>query len=53
MEGTRTKEPESVGCEGKAEREPIQIRPDVECSVAPIELRGSEQENNDDGSVEC
>ena len=52
LEEARTKEPESAGCEGKAAREPILIRSDVECSVAPVELRDLEQDN-EEGSVEC
>ena len=56
----KTKEPETIGCEGKAlrEEEPvimtdvsreetIRIRTDVECSVAEIEQEHSEE------SVEC
>ena len=53
MEGMKTKEPEAAGCEGKAVRtEPIQIRTDVECSIAQVEPGSSAQES-DNETREC
>ena len=53
MEKAKTKEPEAAGCEGKAVRtEPIQIRTDVECSIAQIE-QGSSGQESDDETREC
>ncbi len=60
MSETKTKGPETVGCEGKASREeepaimtdirggePVQIRTDVECSMIEREQECSEE------SAEC